>query len=127
MKQVRLMAAAAVASWMVGTVFAWAFFDTRAGVDILFGMIGPLLAASVTWVLAERTYTLNPERLTPLMITAFACKLVFFGAYVAAALKLLALRPVPFMLSFTGFFIALYLMEALYLRRLFSGGLRALP
>ena len=54
------------------------------------------------------------------MVTAFACKLVFFGAYVTVALKVLSLRPVPFMLSFTGYFIALYLMEALYLRRLFS-------
>jgi hypothetical protein len=30
------------------------------------------------------------------------------------------LRPVPFVVSFTSYFIGLYLMEALYLKRLFS-------
>jgi hypothetical protein len=31
-----------------------------------------------------------------------------------------ALRPVPFVASFTSYFIALYAMEALFLRRLLS-------
>ena len=119
------MAGAAVVSWLAGAALFGTLF-TGVGVELLAGMIGPLFAASVTWVLAERTYSLNPERLTPLMITAFACKLVFFGAYVTVALKVLSLRPVPFMLSFTFYFIALYLIEALYLRRLFSGSTPAL-
>ena len=55
----------------------------------------------------------DPERLTSLMIAAFAGKMVFFGAYVAVMLKVLSLRPVPFVVSFTSSFIALYLMEAL--------------
>jgi hypothetical protein len=54
------------------------------------------------------------------MATAFAAKIVFFAAYASAVILLLRLRPVPFVISFTGYFIALYLMEALYLRRLFS-------
>jgi hypothetical protein len=48
--------------------------------------------------------------------------MVFFGAYVAVMLAVLRLRPIPFVLSFTGYFIGLYLMEALYLRRLFTSG-----
>jgi hypothetical protein len=32
---------------------------------------------------------------------------------------------VPFMAGFVGYFIALHLTEALYLRRLFAGGARA--
>jgi hypothetical protein len=35
------------------------------------------------------------------------------------------MRPVPFMVSFTSAFVTLYLMEALYLQRLFADGLRA--
>ena len=126
MKQVAVMAVAAVASWAMIASIAM-IVGKPAGAEILAGMAGPLLAASVTWVLAERVYAQSPERLTPLMISAFACKLVFFGAYVTVALKVLALRPAPFMLSFTGYFIALYLMEALYLRRLFSGPAKAGP
>jgi hypothetical protein len=50
--------------------------------------------------------------------------LVFFGGYVAVMLKMLGLHPIPFMVSFTGYFIALYFTEALFLRRLFSRGTR---
>ena len=39
-------------------------------------------------------------------------------AYVAVMLKVLALRPMPFVVSFTSYFIALYFVEALGLRRL---------
>ena len=54
------------------------------------------------------------------MIAAFAAKMVFFGAYVAVMLLALALRPVPFVASFTAYFIALHLIEALCLKRLFA-------
>jgi hypothetical protein len=53
------------------------------------------------------------------MIGAFAGKLVFFGAYVGLAIGVLGVQPVPFAVSFTGYFIALHLIEALWLKRLF--------
>ena len=116
------------AAWMTGasvvSSFAVAAFaGVDAGAAIVAGMAGPLLAASGSWVLAERTYTRNPEALTSLMVAAFAGKMVFFGAYVAIALSVVALRPVPFVASFTSYFIALYLTEALCLRRLLRGRL----
>ena len=46
--------------------------------------------------------------------------MVFFGAYVAVVLKLFAQPAIPFVASFTGYFIALHLCEALLLRRLFT-------
>jgi hypothetical protein len=93
--------------------------------EVLLGMAGPLAAASVTWVAVERTYRSDPARVTPLMIAAFAAKMVFFGAYVAVMLAVLSLRPAPFVVSFTGYFIALYAVEAACLQRLFAGGMRA--
>ena len=59
----------------------------------------------------------SPQALTSVMIAAFAFKLVFFGAYVAVMIRVVALRPVPFIASFTGYLAGLYLMEALYLRQ----------
>jgi hypothetical protein len=59
-----------------------------------------------------RTFRRDPSRLTSLMMLAFAAKMVFFAAYVAVALKILAVRPVPFVASFVVSFIALYLIEA---------------
>lgn len=88
--------------------------------EVLLGMIAPLAATIGTWVLVERTYRWRPERLTPLMVMAFGGKMVFFGVYVTLMLTVLTLRPVPFVISFTAYFIALYAIEALCLRRLFE-------
>jgi hypothetical protein len=86
---------------------------------VLLGMLGPLLATTSSWVLIERTYRESRQKVTNVMITAFAFKLVFFGFYVGLMIRVVALRPLPFIASFTGFFVGLYWMEALYLRRLF--------
>ena len=117
-------------AWMIGaSVMAWlaavALFGTATGVAVFFGMIGPLAVATATWVLTERTYRDNPDRLTSLMVAGFAGKMVFFGAYVTVMLRLLSLPPVPFVASFTSYFIALHMTEALCLRRLFAGDRRA--
>jgi hypothetical protein len=116
--------------WMVGfSGLSWlvaaALLDTQARIAVFFGMLGPLAMVSGSWVLMERAYRRSPQRLTAVMVAAFAGKLVFFGAYVAVMLRVLSLRPRPFVSSFTGYFIALYLIEALYLRRLFAGAPRA--
>ena len=110
--------------WMTGASVAsvllvGALVDPLARIDVLLGMVGPLLMASGSWVLTERTYRQRPQALTSVMIAAFAFKLIFFGAYVVVMLRVLALRPFPFVASFTGYVAGLYLMEALYLRRLF--------
>jgi hypothetical protein len=115
------MAGLSALSWLV----AAALLDTQARIEVLYGMLGPLAMVIGSWVLMERAYRRSPERLTAVMVGAFAGKLVFFGAYVAVVLRVLSLRPRTFVASFTSYFIALYLIEALYLRRLFAGGPRA--
>ena len=116
MKPVASMGCASAASWFIAALVV----DRRTGIEILFGMLGPLTATISTWVLAERIYRQRAEVLTTVMATAFVAKIAFFGAYISIAILLLRFRPVPFVVSFTSYFIALYLMEALYLRRLFS-------
>jgi hypothetical protein len=123
MKTVRWMVAGSVVSSMAATLV----LQERTGLEIVLGMFAPLLVASGSWVLAERTWQRQPERLTAVMIAAFAGKLVFFGAYVAFMLSVLSLRPVPFVASFTTYFIALHFVEALSLRRLFAAPSAAQP
>jgi hypothetical protein len=66
-----------------------------------------------------------PERLTRVMITAFALKLMFFSVYVTVAMRVFDLRAAPFVVSFTSAFIALHAMEAFSLRRLVMGAMRS--
>ena len=89
--------------------------------EVLLGMLAPLAGAAATWVIVVRTWAWRPDALTPLMMAAFGGKLVFFGAYVTVVLKVLAVRPLPFVISFTAYFIGLHLAEALWLQRFFAG------
>jgi hypothetical protein len=120
MSLVAWMAAASVVSWAVVA----ALVEPAARAATFSGMVGPLAVAAASWVLAERTWRRNPEELTRLMIGAFGGKMVFFGAYVAVMLEAVSLPPVPFVVSFAAYFIALHFVEALSLKRLFDGAMR---
>jgi len=113
------MVASSVGSWAVLALLA-----PESAVEVFWGMLGPLAIACGFWMLADRAYRRDPASLTQVMIASFGGKIVFFGAYVAAMLRGLSLRPVPFVASFTGYFIALHVTEALCLRRLFAGAAR---
>ena len=103
----------------VGSVLTAALLGMRYGREVWLGMLAPLVVMNVTSTLTERVYKANPARLTSVMIGAFAGKLVFFGVYVGLAIGVLGVQPVPFAVSFTGYFISLHLIEALWLKRLF--------
>ena len=117
-------------AWMVGvSVGTWLVLTLSAGdvnPEALFGMLGPLASACATWIVVARAVVV-PERVTGVMATGLVVKMVFFGAYVAGMLKGAGLRPVPFVVSFAGFFIALHAMEAVFLRRLFAEMQRSSP
>lgn len=88
--------------------------------EVVFGMLAPLVSAVVSWELVERTFRRNPERVMGVMVAAFGVKMVAYGVYLVVMLRGLALRPVPFVVSFTAYFIGLHVAEAWYLRRLFA-------
>ena len=117
-------------AWMVGaSVGTWLVLTVSAGdvnPEALFGMLGPLASACATWIVVARAAA-APERVTGVMVTGLMVKMMFFAAYVAGMLKGAELRPVPFVVSFAGFFIALHAMEAVFLRRLFAEMARSSP
>jgi len=120
MKPVAWMAVASGAAWVIVTVI----LGERVNPEAAWGIGGPLTSAIVSWVVYVRASAV-PERLTRVMITAFAVKLIFFGAYVAVAMRVLGLRPAPFVVSFVTAFIVLHVMEAVSLRRLVTGVMRS--
>jgi hypothetical protein len=121
MKPLAWMTAASVSSWLLMRVTSGPHSDP----EVLFGMAGPLVSAVGSWVAYERAHRSAPGRLTNVMIAALAVKMVFFGVYVVVMLRGFELRPVPFVVSFAAYFIALHAMEALFLRRLLMDDLRS--
>jgi len=93
-------------------------FGEAVSPELWWGLAGPLVSASVSWRLMASAALRGPEKLTALMVKALAAKMLFFGVYVAVTLFVWRLRPVPFMASFTGFFVVFHVMEALFLMRL---------
>jgi hypothetical protein len=115
------MVAASGAAWVLVAVT----LGDRAHPEAAWGIAGPLASAALSWVAYVRANDAAPERLTRVMITAFALKLMFFSVYVTAAMRVLGLRAEPFVMSFASAFIALHAMEAFSLRRLVMGAMRS--
>jgi hypothetical protein len=86
--------------------------------EIVFGMAGPLVSAVATCLVRERT---PRERLGAVMMAAFGVKMLFFAAYVVVMLAVLDLEPRAFIVSFTCYYVALHLVEALLLKRQLAG------
>jgi len=108
--------------WMVTACFgSWAVAAMLAPAhrtDVLLGMLGPLVAVAGTWLALERTARVNPRGITEVLLSGFVVKLLFFALYVGAVMLLARPDRMPFVVSFTGYFVVLYAAEALMLRRL---------
>ncbi len=88
-------------------------------IPVIGGIIGPLLAALATWIVVARAHRQNPAGVMNVMLAAFLVKAIFFGVYVVVMIKVLALEPVPFIVSFAVTFITLYTVQGLLFARLF--------
>ncbi len=115
--------------WMAGAgLLLWlvlrGMFGAAVDPEARYALLAPLVATSMTWVVTARTYRRNPQGLTAVMVVGMLIKAIFFAVYVAAMLRGLDMRPRPFVLSFTVFFIVLYGLEALFLKRLFADGMK---
>lgn len=91
-------------------------------VAVVLGMAGPLIAAVGSWIIVERVHLRAPNQVSGTMIRLFGAKMLLFGAYAGASVLLLPAGRgrTAFVVSFAAHYILLHMMEALYLRRLFS-------
>jgi hypothetical protein len=95
--------------------------------EVWLGMLGPLISAIASWAAMQRQFTRSPERLTALMIKAFGAKMIFFAVYITVLVVFGSVHPIPFVISFACYFIALHGMEAFGLRRLQFTGMSEPP
>ncbi len=114
MKIQRYIIASCIGSWaLISLMFP------SVAVEILLGMLSPLLLAIGTLILVDRTYRKAPQKLTSLMTQAFMGKMLFCGVYVSVIVGFYSFQVVPFAVGFTVYFIGLHLTEALYFQVLF--------
>jgi len=107
------MVAGCLGSWL-GVRVLWPGVAT----EVFYGMFGPLVASAAAWMLIDRVDRTRPERTFGVMVAGFIVKMVFFGVYVAAVFTKPGLQAIPFVVSFTGYFLALYALQAFWLTRM---------
>jgi hypothetical protein len=117
---------------MIGVGLAlWACIGFAGGAAVSpeagYALAGPLAAAVGSWLITARVHAADPAKVTSAMVAGFGVKALLFGAYVVVAVRGLGLRPLPFALSFVGFFVVLYAVEAYFLWQLFAGARRPAP
>ncbi len=111
--------AVTLAAAVGASVFGFGPGDVRA---VWLGIAGPVVMSGASWTLTSRTWAREKAALLPLMLRAFAVKAMFVVAYVVLMLKVVDVRPMPFVLSFIGTYMATHLAEAYCLRRLMAAG-----
>ena len=108
-----------VAASLACGVITLGFTGAAALPAVAAGAAGPLAAAVGSWTMVARLHASAPAQVSAAMVRLFAAKLLFFAAYVAAAVLLMRPHAVALVASFTAQYITLHFLEAFYLRRLF--------
>lgn len=110
-----LVAVCVVSSGLCAVVLA-----PGAAAAAVLGMAAPLAVGVATILLVDQTARTDFLRLTARMTRAFIAKMVFYPLYVLVVIGVLAIDPVPFGISFTLYFVALQITEALYFKGVFA-------
>jgi len=108
----------AVSVSMVSSAFIATYVMPAVATEVLVGMAGPVVVAVGSIMMMDRVSQRTPEGLTRLLIRAFVSKMVVFGLYVVLATVLMSLDVVVFIVSFTMYFVLLYLVETFYVYQL---------
>ncbi len=120
MKIQRYVISSCIGSWaLISLMFP------QVAVEIILGMLSPLLLEIGTLILVDRTYRKAPQKLTSLMTRAFMGKMLFYGVYVSIIVGFYSFQVLPFAVSFTVYFIGLHLTEALYFQAMFRAESRS--
>ncbi len=86
--------------------------------EIFFGMAAPLIISVFSIYFVKRIYLKTPEKLTTTLTKSFLYKMVLYALYFTIILGFYTFKPIPFVVSFTGFFILFYIIEAVFLQKL---------
>ncbi len=90
--------------------------------EIFLGMLAPLLTSIISIIQINNLDKNDPQKITAAITKSFLFKMIFFAVYFIIILSIYDFEPIPFVVSFTGFFILFYVMEAVFLQKLFQSG-----
>ena len=86
--------------------------------EIFLGMVAPLLLSIVSVLWSESSFKKSPQMLTNTLIKTFIARAIFFALYFILIFTYYDFEQIPFIISFTSFFMIFYAIEALFLQKL---------
>lgn len=86
--------------------------------EIFIGMLAPLIVSIISIQISKNVFEKSPEKLTASLTKSFFLKMVIYATYFIVILSFYAFEPIPFVVSFTSFFILFYIIEAVFLQKL---------
>ncbi len=115
MKQLMYIGTFSIGSWgILGGIFP----DYQK--EIFMGMALPLLITLFSISKIKSIYNKNPEGVTSFMMKAFAGKMILYGIFFITIFSFYSFHQLSFVISFAGYFIALYVIEAVLLNSTFK-------
>ena len=88
------------------------------GLALFLGWILPVLAGIVTLHFIGSAAKKDPFLVTKILVKGLAIKMVYYGATILILFKLYSFEPIPFICSFSGFFLGLHVLEAVIIKRI---------
>ena len=86
------------------------------GKEIFLGMFLPWIISLISISKTHSVYNIDPDKLIKHMTTAMLMKMLFYGLLLIIIFNFISFNPLPFIISFTGYFLALHIIEAFTLR-----------
>jgi len=92
------------------------FFDYK--FEITLGWLLPVFAGIATMYFINKALKKDSVTLTKTLAKGFALKMVYYGFSIFLINKLYSFQPIPFVCSFSGFFIGFHGLEAVVIKRI---------
>ena len=87
-------------------------------IELFFGWLLPALAGILTMYFIFSAYQKDSITLTKTLAKGFAIKMIYYGVSILILFKHYSFQPIPFICSFSSFFIGLHVFEAVIIKRI---------
>ena len=84
--------------------------------ELFLGWSGPIVAGFTSQYFVTQAAKKYPYSITKTLTKGFVLKMVFYGLYIIIFFKLYSFKPIPFLCSFSGFFLGLHALEAVIIK-----------
>ena len=84
--------------------------------ELFLGWLIPAVAGFATIYFVMDAAKKDAQLVTKVLTKGFVIKMIYYGIIILISYKLYAFEPVPFIISFTGFFLVLHALEAVIIK-----------